>query len=55
MTTVASDPQTVPRPTAAAPALRAADQGVAEALVGRSRRQHQARLWRPVAVVHRLV
>ena len=25
MTTVASDPQTVPRPTAAAPALRAAD------------------------------
>ena len=32
MTTTASDPQIVPRPPAAAPALRAADQGVADAL-----------------------
>ena len=32
MTTAASDPQIVPRPPAAAPALRAADQGVADAL-----------------------
>ena len=32
MTTTASDPQIVPRPPAAAPALRAADQGVASAL-----------------------
>ena len=31
MTTTASDPQIVPRPPAAAPALRAADQGVADA------------------------
>ena len=32
MTTTASDPQIVPRPPAAAPALRAADRGVADAL-----------------------
>ena len=32
MTTAASDPQIVPRPPAAAPTLRAADQGVASAL-----------------------
>ena len=32
MTTTAADPQIVPRPPAAAPALRAADQGVANAL-----------------------
>ena len=32
MTTTASDPQIVPRPPAAAPALRAGDQGVADAL-----------------------
>ena len=32
MTAAASDPQIVPRPAAAAPALRAADQGVADAL-----------------------
>ena len=32
MTATASDPQIVPRPPAAAPALRAADQGVADAL-----------------------
>ena len=32
MTTVASDPQIVPRPPTSAPALRAADQGVADAL-----------------------
>ncbi len=32
MTTAASDPQIVSRPPAAAPALRAADQGVADAL-----------------------
>ncbi len=32
MTTAASDPQIVPRPPAAAPALRAADRGVASAL-----------------------
>ena len=32
MTTTASDPQIVPRPPAAAPALCAADQGVADAL-----------------------
>ena len=32
MTTIASDPQIVPRPPAAALALRAADQGVADAL-----------------------
>ena len=32
MTTAAGDPQIVPRPPAAAPALRAADQGVADAL-----------------------
>ena len=30
--TTAADPQIVPRPPAAAPALRAADQGVASAL-----------------------
>ena len=30
--TTAADPQIVPRPPAAAPALRAADQGVADAL-----------------------
>ena len=32
MTTAASDPQIVPRPSASMPALRAADQGVADAL-----------------------
>ena len=32
MTTVVNNPQIVPRPPAAAPALRAADQGVASAL-----------------------
>ena len=32
MTTTAADPQIVPRQPAAAPALRAADQGVADAL-----------------------
>ena len=32
MTTTASDPQIVPRPPAAAPALLSADQGVADAL-----------------------
>ena len=32
MTTVVNNPQIVPRPPAAAPALRAADQGVADAL-----------------------
>ena len=32
MTTAASDPQIVPRQPAAAPALRAADQGVADTL-----------------------
>ena len=32
MTTAASDPQIVPAPSAAAPALRAADRGVADAL-----------------------
>ena len=32
MTTASSDPQIVPRPPAPAPALRAADQGVADAL-----------------------
>ena len=32
MTPTASDPQIVPRQPAAAPALRAADQGVADAL-----------------------
>ena len=30
--TTSADPQIVPRPPAAAPALRAADQGVADAL-----------------------
>ena len=32
MSTAASDPQIVPRPPAALPALRAADEGVADAL-----------------------
>ena len=32
MTTAASDPQIVPRPPASLPALRVADQGVADAL-----------------------
>ena len=32
MTTVVNNPQIVPRPPAAAPALRAADRGVADAL-----------------------
>ena len=32
MTTAANDPQIIPRQPAAAPALRAADQGVADAL-----------------------
>ena len=32
MTTAASDPEIVPRPSASMPALRAADQGVADAL-----------------------
>ena len=49
MTTAASDPQIVPHQPAAAPALRAADQGVADALESRPLRQHQARLRRPVA------
>ena len=50
--TTAADPQIVPRPPTAAPALRAADRGVASALESvRPLRQHQARLRRPVAVV----
>ena len=44
MTTVVNKPQIVPRPPAAVPALRAADQGVADALEVRPLRQHQARL-----------
>ena len=44
-----------PPPTRRAPALRAADQGVADALESAPLRQHQARLRRPVAHLHRLV
>ena len=49
MTTVVSDPQIVPRPPAALPALRAADRGVASALesvlAGNTRRVYGAQ-WR---------
>ena len=39
--TTAADPQIVPRPPAAVPALRAADQGVASALSDNTRRVYQ--------------
>ena len=51
----AGAPQIVPRPSAAVPALRAADQGVADGPGVRPLRQHPARLRRPVAHLHRLV
>ena len=53
--TTAADPRIVLRQPPSAPALRAADQGVADALVGRPLRQHPPRLRRPVATLHRLV
>ena len=49
MTTAASDPQIVPRPSASMPALLAADQGVADALQSVLSDNTQARLRRPVA------
>ena len=55
MTTAASDPQIVPRQPASLPALRADAQGVGRRPGVRPRRQHQARLRRPVATLHRLV
>ena len=55
MTTAAVSLQIVPESPPSAPALRAADQGVADALEVRPLRQHQARLRRPVATPHRLV
>ena len=51
MTTVVNNLQIVPRPPAAAPALRAADRGVADALGGRPLRQHPPRLRHPVAAL----
>ena len=50
MTTAASDPQIVPRPPAALPALRAADQGVASALESASPTT-PGRLRHPVATL----
>ena len=50
MTTMVNT-QIVPRPPAAAPALRAADRGVADALGGRPLRQHPPRLRHPVAAL----
>ena len=55
MTTTASDPHIAPYQPAAAPALRAADQGVAEGPGVRPLRRHPPRLRRPVASLHRLV
>ena len=49
MTTAASDPQIVPRPSASMPALRAADQGVADALeavLSNNTRRVYAAQWR---------
>ena len=49
MTTAASDPQIVPRPSASMPALRAADQGVASALesvLSNNTRRVYAAQWR---------
>ena len=55
--TAAGDPQILPRQPSALPALRAADQGVADALESgvRPLRRHPPRLRRPVASLHRLV
>ena len=57
VTTTASDQQIVPHHLPSAPALRAADQGVADALESgvRPLRRHPPRLRRPVASLHRLV